>query len=335
MIRMNRRVLPLLALLIASAALAATRRVDDTRMPPSGAHVSGIVTAVSGHQIQLAGGAITIDATGARVVIHGGKEGTVAQIQPGMLVFAALTSAEPAANAPLIASTVTATRLDDASLFGPVQRVDPAAGTLTVLGRTIRVTTETSFGGIVKRRDGPNPGLGDVVPGQLVQVQVEASAGQLVATSVLLVTPNLPEVHSVRGTVKSIGTESWVLDRERGDDLTLVIDAQTKILGAPKVGDVVEALYRVDPSHAFVAISIVKFEKPPVPPMPELLRFTGTVKSIAAEAWVITRESGDQRVLIDRHSKIEPGIHLGDSVEVLAQRRDDGSLVAMAIMRRR
>jgi hypothetical protein len=331
---MTRKALFLAAVLLASIASAGTRSLDGTR-PSTGATVNGMVTSVSGNLIQLAGGKITVDATGAKVIVGNGKDGTVAQIEAGMMLFAALSSTDVAANAPLPAETIVASRLADAGLLGPVQSVDTAAGTITLLGRTIRVTAETSFGGILKRRDGTAPGLGDILPNQIVQVQVDVEGGQLVASSILLLTPTLPDVQSTRGTVKSIGTDSWIIDRERGDEITVAIDAQTKIVGSPKVGDTVEVLYRVDSSHNFVAISILKFEKPPIPPVTDLFRFSGKVKAIAAHEWVITRESGDQKVLIDQHSKIEPGIAVGDGVEVLAQRKDDGSVVALAIARRR
>ena len=301
----------------------------------SGATVHGTVSSISGSLIQLAEGGVTIDATGAKVVVDKGREGTLAQIEPGMLLFAVLTTGDVPANAPLRASMITATRLPEVTLFGPVQAVDAAAGTITLLGRTVRVTPDTSFGGIYKRRDGAAPGLGDIVRGQLVQVQIDAQSGQLFATSIMVVAPVLPEVQATRGTVKSIGTDSWILDRERGDDITLVIDAQTKIVGSPKVGDVVDVLYRVDSSNAFVAISIVRFEKPVTPPIPNIFRFSGKVKSIDSHAWVITRESEDQKVVIDERSKIEPGIAVGETVEVLAQRKDDGVVVALAIVRRR
>jgi hypothetical protein len=333
---MTRRALLLVSLLLASIiATAGTRTVEDGTRPAAGATVSGIVTSVSGNLVQLAAGKITIDATGAKVMIDKSEDGTVAQIKPGMMVFAVLTTADVAANAPLPAATIVATRLTEASLFGPVQSVDIAGNTITVLGRTIKVTSDTSFGGIVKRRDGALPGLSDIVPNQIVQVQLEVAGGQLVATSILLLTPTVPDVATTRGTVKSIGTDSWIIERERGDDITVLIDAQTKIVGSPKVGDTVEVLYRVDSARNLVAISILKFEKPPAPPVLDVYRFTGKVKSIATAEWVITRESGDERVAIDSLTKIEPGIVVGDGVDVLARRKDDGSLVALAIVRRR
>jgi hypothetical protein len=332
---MTRKVAVLLAIALATFAFADLRTVERSEKVPNGATAGGVVESVNGNLIQLAGGLVTIDATGARINVRG-KDAGIASIEPGMLLFAALTNAGVHANAPLPAATITATTLPEATLFGPVQSVDTAAKTLTVLGRTIHVTDETSFGGIYKKRDTEAPSLDDILPNHIVQIVAEERGGKLVATSILLLAPAPPEVHATRGEVRSIGTDSWVIERDRGDDITVVIDAQTKIVGSPKVGDTVELLYRVDSSNANVAISIVKFDRPTPPPIPDVFRFAGQVKLITDASWLIDRgEGGEQKVLIDGNSKIEPGIKVGDAVEVLAQRHDDGTLTALAIVKRR
>ncbi len=322
---MIRKLSLLLALLLATFASAGTRTLDGTRIA-NGATVGGIVTAVNGNLIHLAGGAITIDATGAKA------NGTV---EPGMIVLATLDSSDVAANAPLRATSITVSPLPDGTLFGAVQSVDTANSTFTILGRTIRVTSDTSFGGMHKSRDSERPSLADILPNQLVTVTVDAVNGQLVATNVLLLAPALPEIHSTRGTVKTIGTDSWVIERERGDEITVVIDAQTKIVGSPKAGDTVELLYRVDSSNTFVAISIIKFTPPKLPTI-DIFRFSGVVESIESSAWVVAKDEGSEKVklVIDRNSQIDPGIRTGDKVEVLAQRNKDGSVTALVIVRR-
>ncbi|HYR29362.1 MAG TPA: DUF5666 domain-containing protein [Thermoanaerobaculia bacterium] len=322
---MTRRLAVSLALLIAVSGFATTRINDAVTRPASGATVGGTVTAVDGNLIHLAGGNITIDVAGAK--IHGASD----RIEPGMLVFATLTATDVAPNAPLPASSISVTRLPDATLSGPVQRVDVAANTLAVLGRTIHVNADTSFGGVRKSRDAERPTLADILPNQLVQVTVDETNGQLVATSILVLTPVIPEVHSRRGEVKSIDAQSWVID-----ELTVQIDAQTKIAGDPKVGDTVEVLYRVDSSRAYVAISIIKLNIP-VPPFLRTVRLTATVSAIGPQEWAIVIEEGRERatVKINESSKIEPGIVAGDRVEILAAKGGDGTLTALVILKRR
>lgn len=318
--------LPLVLLLITSAALARTRSVSsaggDSRSEArvAGATVSGIVTAISGNQIQLAGGLVTIDATGAQFAVDRGTSATIAAIEPGMLIFATLKSNE----APLVASMITATSLPDATLTGPVQRIDLATSSFTLLGRTIFVDADTSFGGF--KREG-RPTLADLLPNEVVVATVDATGGRLVATSVLVVSFTPPTVKATHGTVKSIAPDSWVIAREREGDLTLVVNAQTKIAGAPKVGDQVEVIYSIDSANANVAISIIRFERPAPPNQTTLFR--GRVKTIEPTVWTVD----DTRVLINEKTKIVGSPRVGDNVEVLAQKNDAGALVAILIVK--
>lgn len=320
---MIRRAALFLSLVLPFATFAATRTIDSGTRLANGATAGGVVTAVNGNLIQLAGGSITIDATNARI------HGTSSTIEPGMLVFATLTTSEVAANEPLPASSIAVTRLPDATLFGPVQSVDTAKDTLTLLGRTIHVTPETSFGGLRKSRDGAKPSLTDILPNHMVQVTIDETNGQLVATSILLLAPALPELHTKRGEVKSIGTDAWIID-----DLTVAIDAQTRIVGSPKVGDTVEVLYRVASSNANVAISIVNTN---LPPLVVPAHFSGHVVSIASSSWVVRKDDGNEQVTlkINEKSRIEPRIAAGDRVDVLAQKHDDGTFTALVIVKRR
>lgn len=325
---MRQRLQLLLLVLIASSTFARDRAVtSDNRVKPGGATVSGIVSAVSGNLIQLAGGLVTIDATGARIVIDRGKDATLAQIEPGMLLFATLKNADVAANAPLPADVITVTRLSETTLFGPIQSVDPATSSFRLLGRTIHVTSETSFGGVHN--------LGEMLPNQMAVVQAANAAGKLVASSVLVTAPIRIDVHAARGTVKAIGADSWVISREKEGDLTLVVNAQTKIVGAPRVGDLVEVLYDVDSANANIAISIIKVEPRTTPPPVQVTLFRGKVKEIASTAWTITLASNEEvRLTINERTKIQPGISVGDTVEALAQKNDAGAWVALMIAKR-
>ena len=323
---MTRRLLAFLLLLsLTTAAIARTRAVASAHpeKTTAGGTVSGIVTSVNGNLIQLADGLITIDATGAKILVKRGKDGTIAQITPGMLVFATIkfhseTDAIPTAE------VITATTFADATLFGTVQAVDAPSNSFVLLGRTIHVDSETSLGGFNT--------LAELLPNYVVQVEADSRGGKLVATSVLLVSRIPPNISNARGTVKSIASDSWVISRENESDLVLVVNAQTKIAGSPKVGDSVEVLYTIDAAHQNIAISIVKFERPSPPNQTTL--FHGKVKTIESAAWTLTLSAGnDVKVLINDRTKILPGIAVGDTVEVVAIKNDSGDLVALVIVK--
>jgi len=305
----------LLALALSFSSSARTRATSHPTPKADAATVHGVVTSVSGNVIAIADGLVTIDATNARILVGRGDAGSVADIETGMLVFATVRAPEQA-NTPLVATTIAATRVADATLFGTVDAVDTTHRTITLLGRTIHLDANTSVSG-------------ELLAHQVVAVQTESVNGRLVATSVLVVAPVPPSVHTARGIVKSIAPDTWVVEQD-SKTLTLVIDARTKIAGSPKVGDRVEVLYRVDSSHANVAIAIARFAAPDVPQIPQLTRVSGTVKSISTASWTI----GAETVQITGRTKIEPRISVGDSVDALVE-KSDGTHTAILIMKRR
>lgn len=327
---MQRKVLALALVLFATAAFARVRAVSssDARSDNGAGTVTGTVSSVSGNLIQIAGGAITIDATGARISVGRGSEGTIADIKPGMQLFAALRASNPTSNAVLPATVITVTDPADVTLSGTVQSVDAANKSFTLLGETIRTDANTSFGGY-KRDAGTS--FSDIQPNVIVHVSADVVNGNLVAREVLVVAPAPPQVGHARGTVQSIAPDSWTVKTDK-ETLTLVVNAQTKIAGSPKVGDTVEVLYNINSANQYVAISIIKFER--ITP-PTLENFSGTVKSINGTAWVVTSNGADKSFVTNESTKITSGIVVGDRVNVTAVKREDGSLLAVAIMKMR
>ncbi len=287
--------------LTVTTAFAQSRGRAIASFPFSGSTVSGIVSGVSGNLVSLAGGLVTID------ISHANVTGT---ISAGSLIFAMLSSSNVAPGAPLPASMVAVTRIPDITLTGPVQAVDTANATLTVLGQTIHIDSNTSFGGQNVH------GLGDIVTSDLVALDAEVTTGVLTATRVLVFAPVLRLPVLIHGTVKSIGTTSWVITDNHGKDVTVVINAQTKIIGSPKVGDTVDVLANVDSANNYVAISIIAEI-----PLPQL-HLSGVVKSIGPTQWVIGPAVGmgpDFLVQVNAKTKIFGNPQLGDHDDVVVQ----------------
>ena len=223
----------LLLLLIATSAFAQPRARAVTPVKPdvSGNTVSGVVSSVSGTLVRLADGLVVIETAGAKIS---------GDIVPGALLFAALKPGEVAPNAPLPAAYVAVTRSAQVTLSGDVTRVDLQGRTLTLLGRIIKVTPQTSFSSAFPTFKAIE--LPDLATGQPVAVEANASNGTLVASSVFVLgfrPAPLPTV--IHGKVRSIANDSWVID-QNGKDVTVKVDANTKIAGDPKVGDTVEVL---------------------------------------------------------------------------------------------
>ncbi|HEX6084069.1 MAG TPA: DUF5666 domain-containing protein [Thermoanaerobaculia bacterium] len=329
---MLRRLLAFALILIACPLFARTRPSSSpTELRTDGGTVTGTVTSVHDHQIRIADGAIKIDASQAKIVVGRGREGTIADVKPGMQLFAAIRGSNPNPDAIVQASTITVTDPADVTLSGQVQTVDPANREFMLLSAIIRVDDHTSFGGY-KREAGTS--FADIQPNVFVHVQADNVNGRLVAREVLIVAPAPPRVGHARGTVQSIGADQWTIQTSDNKTLTLVINAQTRIAGSPKVGDTVEVLYNIDSSNRNVAVSIIKFDPTPAP---MIRHYQGRVKTIGATEWTVTVNGVDYKFLVNENTKISPSdIKVNDPVDVLAlSRGDEQPMTAVAIVRLR
>lgn len=309
---MIRKSLTALALLTAIAAFGQSR--ISSRNPIPGTTVTGFVTAVNGSMISLANGLVAVDVSHATITNdHGGT----ATITPGSLIFAVLRSSNS-----LEASMVIVSSLPQVTLTGPVQSVNAAAGTLQLLGLTIHTDANTSFGGDHNIRR-----LSDIVANDIVAVQANASGSSLLATSILVFAPMRQLFPTLlHGTVKNIGTDSWVISDTHRGDTTVLVNAQTKILGSPKVGDTVDVFANVDSANNFVAISIA------LSPVNSRLHFTGVVKQIGSHSWIIGPAAGlgpDTIVQITAETKIIGDPKVGDRVDVVL---DPNSALNVALL---
>jgi hypothetical protein len=249
-----------LALLVAASIASAATRQRAARPPQfsSTATVSGTVSSVSGNIINVANGTVSIDATGARIVDTVGATASLSSVTTGSLIVATVKSDGIAPNAPIPATLIAVTKPAALTLTGPVTSVDVLHNTLTLLGKTIQVTPQTSFGGPFSGAQ--IHGVADIQPNELVAVQANPSGAQsLVAVSVLVISLHVDQTDFIHGAVRSIAADAWVVnDSFNGKDVTVTVNAQTLIVGSPKVGDAVDVLAHTDSSGKLVAISIIK-----------------------------------------------------------------------------
>ncbi len=252
---MNRKAAVLALLLAASVANAQMRHRDVISLTP--ATVSGTVSSVAGNIINVANGTVSIDASAAKIIDGSGGQTTIAAVTTGSLIVATVKSGSIAANAPIPATLIAVVKSAEVTLTGPVTAVDVVHNTLTLLGKTIQVTPQTSFGAPMHGLS--VIGLADIQPNELVVVQANRSGTQsLVAVSVLVMSMTVGHPELIHGTVKSIAADAWVITGHDGKDVTVTVNAQTQIIGNPKVGDTVDVLARTDSSGKLVAISIMK-----------------------------------------------------------------------------
>jgi hypothetical protein len=302
--------------------------------PMSGASVRGVVATVQGTLITLNTGgapAIMIETSAAKFMSDHDGTASLADIKPGVRITAFLNTAPTTQpSSALRAQLVTIESQPDLQVTGTIDSIDVPHSRFVVLGITITADANTSFGSTFPTFAAIKDVSGLAV-GQVVNVTARFASGAIIATSVQVTSPTIQATAILSGTVKSIGTTSWVITGRDGKDTTVTIDAQTKIIGDPKVGDSVQVMATIDSAHNYSAIAIVKIELHDV----TTTELHGTVKSIAATQWVIGGPPGtlvpDFIVKIASTTVIYPDPKVGDRVLAVGTRDATGAFTATKI----
>ena len=337
-----------IAILLLSIPLAAVAGTHRAVMPPStgmsgdilglgmmsGATVSGTVASVQGTTITLvsAGSSpIRVDAANAKFMSTHEGAASIADVTAGVRITAFInTSATIAAGAALPAQMIAIESLPDLVVTGAIQSIDVANSKFTILGITIAVDKNTSYGSAFPTF-APITGLTGIAVGQVAGVTASFTNGAILATRVQVIASSVPMPAILSGTVKSIAASAWVITGKDGKDTTIAIDGQTKILGDPKVGDTVEVMANIDSAHNYVAIAILKIGFP----TPAQTEIHGWVASIQPAQWTIGGPLGSMMpvmlVKITATTSIYTNATVGDRVTATGARDSSGIFVATKI----
>jgi hypothetical protein len=338
--RTSRR-LPLLttssALVVALLLLFSGRHVSaDAGIPLASASltrpstIDSTVTKVTGTVLDLVGGQIQIDVSGA--TITNGDDPNAGPLPSTAIPVGARVVAQVTILAtlppisfpppPLPATSVVVFLPRDGRLAGTIEGVDVADGKFTMFYRAISTNSATTWSGVGP--SGPVKGIGDLVAGMYATVAVVASSGGLLAASVDaigFVTP--PHLIAFRGPVQTISPTQWQIAGR-----VVQVDSDTKIVGDPKVGDIVDVVALVHdplpgslaPSY-LVAVSITKAPAITPPPGDRATEFDGIVESIptaptANGAPLGHWEISSRDVIVNGLTKLDTGIIVGSAVHV-------------------
>lgn len=301
--------------------------------PMSGAAVRGVVAAVQGTLITLNTGgapAIVIEASAAKFMNDHGGASSIADVKPGARITAFINTAptmQPSSS--LRAQLITLESQPDLEVTGTVDSVDKAHSRFVVLGIGIAVDANTGFGSSIPTFAAIK--FSDIMAGQVVSVTARFSGGAIVATHVQIIFPMIQPSIILLGSVKSIGPAAWVITSHDGKETSVSVDAHTKIVGDPKVGDSVQVMANIDSAHNYLATAIVKIDLPGK----TTIELHGTVKSIAAAQWIIGGPPGtltpDFMVKIASTTVIYPDPKIGDRVVVVGTRDSSGTFTATKI----
>jgi hypothetical protein len=328
-IRPNPTALAVVALILSVLALPAFAQTSLSTpvafLPPT---VDSVVSKVNGPILDVLDGALQIDVTNAKIT--GGDDRFAnplpwAGILPGSRVVAQVTVPDviPAIFPPRLAATnVVVFLASTGNLSGLVQGVGAAQGTFTLLYTSVKTNAATEWSGT--KADGtPVKGLSDLAAGMQANAVVSVDASGVTAKSVFAYATPTTRIEAFRGKVDAEGATQWTIDGR-----VVQVNADTKIVGDPKVGDTVDVLEKVAvlPPGAGtavipVAISIVKVVSTPPPPTDRTVEFDGVVESIPPAAGATTAPLGHwtisgRDVLVTPLTKLDSGIAKGTSVHV-------------------
>jgi hypothetical protein len=186
-------------------------------------------------------------------------------------------------------------------------------------GKTLTVNAQTKIAG--------DPKVGDYV----AYVAFIDSSNQLLALSIIKSPIPLPngETTFKLATVKVISPTSWVITPIGSSDVTLIVNDKTKIDAGIRVGQAV--IVTAERSlNGLVALTI-RSAAPPTD-LPGVLRVVGTVAAIGGSEWQIVEPGGGTHpYVVNSSTIIQPGLKVGDTVEIFALVKDGEKPVAISI----
>lgn len=325
-------VVALLLLFSGKQALADTGIPLSSASPTRASTIDSTVTAVNGTVLDVVGGQMRIDVADAIITNGDGPDvgplpSTAIPVGARVVAEVTVLSVLPPTSfppPPFPATSVIVYLPRDGRLAGTIEGVDVASGTFGMFYRGISTSTATVWSGYGP--NGPVKGIGDLAAGMFASVAVVVSDGGLLAVSVDAVgLVNPPHIIAFHGPVQSIASTQW-----RIADHVVQVNAATKIVGDPKVGDTVDVVAETPwtpPGSEIltpipVAISIIRSPIiDPPGPISGASEFDGTVQSIPVEASALAPPLGhwtisSRDVFVNGLTKLDSGIHVGSSVHV-------------------
>ncbi|MEO8053777.1 MAG: DUF5666 domain-containing protein [Acidobacteriota bacterium] len=322
----------ILSVLAVTAMPAFAQGSMGTPMMPIAAPVSSVdsvVSKVNGPILDVLGGALQLDVTNAKIT--GGDDRFASPvpwsgIPVGSRVVAQVIVPDviPAVFPPrLPATSVVVFLTNSGSLSGVVQGIGEAQGTFTLLYTSVKTNAATEWSGT--KADGSHvKGLSDLSAGMHAVAVVTVDASGVTAKSVFAYAPPTTRIEAFRGKVETQDAILWTIDRR-----SVQVNADTKIVGDPKVGDTVDVLAKVQilppgsaaPPPIPVALSIVKVASTPPPPTDRTVEFDGVVESLPPAAGSMSAPLGHwtisgKDVLVSPFTKVDAGIAKGTRVHV-------------------
>lgn len=208
--------------------------------------VTGTISGVDGTRILLFDNRLSIDVASAD--IHGRYgPGTLGSLTPGTRVKAGVHLNRYIG---LEAVEVDVLPDYDALMHGQITSIDFAAGTMDILGETVRFTENTK---VYRTSDAALVPAGDLRPLMIVDVELDRDQPGLVAEAIAFAPGQANLTVTSGGFLSGIDGDRWTIG-----GVTVRVTDDTFIGGDPKLRERVMVTYRGDAAGDFVAVSILR-----------------------------------------------------------------------------
>ena len=286
-------------------------------------------------------GDVTVNTDQNTVFLKDGQKVTLADIKTGDQIAAAGTKVDPTT---ILAKTVVVrgTANPFMSVEGTVKSVSGTSFVVTAKAGDITVNTDANT---VVEKDEHKATVADIKVGDRVEAQgTRVDATTMLAKAIEDESAGGTQFTDVEGTVKSVGTNSFVVTTRKGDvtvnvDANTVItrDGQTITLADLKAGDLVAAAGTPVDATTMLAKTVVVHSA-----TDQFMEVEGTVKSVGTSSLVVTTEHGDVTVNTDQNTVITrdgqkaalTDIKQGDRVEAAGTKVDATTMLAKFIATR-
>lgn len=311
-----------------SSLLLALTLTAAASTPPT---VKGRVEAVEGQTVLIRTGGTTslrVDAGEAVIQDRQGRA-TMAAITPGTEVIVSLAAAA-AAGELLHASAISVYDGDTITLSGTAEASNELERTLTIAGRKVRITDQTTFVNTLNATAPRGPALYSIARSVPFAVEAREEGGELVA--VRIASTPLPSQVATFGAflIEQPEPGLWIVRAGDGREVRLRLDERTHVTGSPHVDDFVNVTALFGTADAF-ALSVERSSAP----APVRVPFTfliGELVKIDSTSMTIVRGQTELALRVTPDT-VFPGVRPepGDTVLVYAQILPDGTHIAREV----
>lgn len=301
----------LLAVLVLSTTLFTSAASAQFMMFRYSRWVTGTVSGVTATHVHLFDNRLSINIEDADIRGKYGP-GTLGNLTPGTRVKAGV-HLNPYLG--LVAVEVEVLPDYDAHIRGQIVSIDFAAGTMVILGQTVRFTENTK---VYRTSDAALVPLSDLRPLMIVDLELDRDEPGLVADVIAFAPGQANLTTTTGGTLWGIDGDRWTIG-----SVTVHVTPDTFIGGDPQVRERVQVTYRGSATGDLEAVSILRISHIGEDDV------AGQVQAISGQTITIDTGKGATTLRLDEETKLRGEPQLGD---VVVARRDGNTAKAIELV---